>query len=125
MFGLSIISVFLFSASALADDGLISIKSPHDVKNTADQLEAALNAKGMTVFARIDYAGGAQKVGQKLRPRELVIFGNSKMGTPLMQCAQSIAIDLPQKALIRKDAGQVWLSIMTLNTWQRVTVFRV
>ena len=86
----SIISVFLFSVSALADDGLISIKSPHDVKNTADQLKATLNAKGMTVFARIDHAGGAQKVGQKLRPRELVIFGYSKMGTPLMQCAQPI-----------------------------------
>ncbi|MEH6579979.1 MAG: DUF302 domain-containing protein [Amphritea sp.] len=108
---ISIISVFLFLSQAIADDGLITIKSPYDVKTTADRLEAALKTKGMTVFARIDHAAGAQKVAQELRPTELVIFGNPKVGTPLIQCAQSIAIDLPQKALIRRDAaGLVWLS---------------
>jgi uncharacterized protein (DUF302 family) len=63
------------------------------------------------VFIRINHAEGAQKVGKKLRPTELIIFGNPKVGTPLMQCGQSAGIDLPQKALIWQDeAGQVWLS---------------
>ncbi len=65
----------------------------------------------MTVFARINHAEGAEKVGKQLRPTELIIFGNPKVGAPLMQCGQSVAIDLPQKALIWEDeAGQVWLS---------------
>ena len=108
---LSIISIFLFSSLAIADNGIISIKSSHDVNVTADRLERALKSKGMTVFTRIDHAAGAQKVGKKLRPTELVIFGNPKVGTPLMQCNQSMAIDLPQKALIWEDEeGEVWLS---------------
>ena len=70
-----------------------------------------LKQKGMTVFARVDHSAGAAKVGKALRDTQLVLFGNPKVGTPLMQCAQSVAIDLPQKALIWKDeAGQVWLS---------------
>ena len=65
----------------------------------------------MTVFVKIDHAERAQKVGKKLRPTELIVFGNPKVGTPLMQCGQSVAIDLPQKALIWEDQeGQVWLS---------------
>jgi uncharacterized protein (DUF302 family) len=96
---------------AFADNGLISIKSSHDVQGTADRLENTLREKGMTVFIRINHAEGAQKVGKKLRPTELVVFGNPKVGTPLMQCSQSVAIDLPQKALIWEDeAGHVWLS---------------
>ena len=96
---------------AYAETGLISIKSSGDVKATADRLENNLKQKGMTVFIRIDHAAGAQKVGKTLRPTELVIFGNPKVGTPLMQCSQSVAIDLPQKALIWEDEkGQVWLS---------------
>ncbi|MCP3896358.1 MAG: DUF302 domain-containing protein [Moraxella sp.] len=96
---------------AIADNGLVSIKSSHDVRVTADRLEKTLKMKGMTVFARINHAEGAQKVGKKLRPTELIIFGNPKVGTPLMQCGQGVAIDLPQKALIWQDeAGQVWLS---------------
>jgi len=108
---LTLMSLFLFVSLAYADNGLISIKSPYDVKKTADRLENALSAKGMTVFIRINHAEGAQKVGKNLRPTELVIFGNPKVGTPLMQCGQSVAIDLPQKALIWEDkAGQVWLT---------------
>jgi uncharacterized protein (DUF302 family) len=104
-------AVFFFAPLTYADSGLISIKSSHDVKTTADRLENALKGKGMTVFIRIDHAAGAQKVGMKLRSTELLIFGNPKVGTPLMQCSQSVAIDLPQKALIWEDeAGQVWLS---------------
>jgi uncharacterized protein (DUF302 family) len=65
----------------------------------------------MNVFIRINHAQGAQKIGKELRPTELIIFGNPKVGTPLMQCRQSVAIDLPQKALIWQDAqDQVWLS---------------
>jgi uncharacterized protein (DUF302 family) len=64
----------------------------------------------MTVFARIDHAAGAKKIGKSLRPTELLIFGNPKGGTPLMECAQSAGIDLPLKALVWEDAfAQVWL----------------
>ena len=98
-------------STAYADDGLVSLKSPHNVNTTANRLENILKQKGMTVFIRIDHAEGAQKVGRDLRPTELIIFGNPKVGTPLMQCRQCVAIDLPQKALIWEDAqGQVWLS---------------
>jgi uncharacterized protein (DUF302 family) len=104
--------VFFFLVSfASAESGLVSVKSAHDVKTTADRLEAVLKEKGMNVFIRINHAEGAKKVGLELRPTEIVIFGNPKVGTPLMQCAQSVAIDLPQKALIWQDeAGQVWLT---------------
>jgi len=106
-----IIAILLLTTAASADNGLISVKSAHDVKTTADRLEGMLKQKGMNVFNRINHAQGAQKIGQKLRPTELIIFGNPKVGTPLMQCAQSVGIDLPQKALIWQDAqGQVWLS---------------
>jgi uncharacterized protein (DUF302 family) len=106
-----IISIFFLTTSAYAGSGIISVKSAHDVKTTADRLESTLKQKGMTVFNRIDHAQGAQKIGKELRPTELIIFGNPKVGTPLMQCRQSVALDLPQKALIWQDAeGQVWLS---------------
>ncbi|MEE9539556.1 MAG: DUF302 domain-containing protein [candidate division NC10 bacterium] len=108
---LALISLLCFVSMAFADNGLISIKSSHDVQRTADRLENTLREKGMTVFIRINHAEGAQKVGKKLRPTELVVFGNPKVGTPLMQCSQSVAIDLPQKALIWEDeAGHVWFS---------------
>ena len=110
-FLLSFSFLALFCSSAIAGDGLVSVKSVHAVNVTADRLENVLKSKGMTVFARINHTAGAEKVGKTLRPTELVIFGNPKIGTPLMQCSQSIAIDLPQKALIWEDEkGQVWLS---------------
>lgn len=94
-----------------ADNGLVSVKSAHDVKTTASRLENSLKEKGMTVFIRIDHAAAGRKVGTPLRPTELFVFGNPKVGTPLMLCAQTAAIDLPQKALIWEDKdGQVWLS---------------
>lgn len=108
---LSISFVALFCSPVFAHEGLVSVKSEHAVSVTADRLENVLKNKGMTVFARINHAAGAEKVGKSLRPTELVIFGNPKVGTPLMQCSQSIAIDLPQKALVwEDDKGQVWLS---------------
>jgi uncharacterized protein (DUF302 family) len=107
----SIITILLLTTATYADSGLISVKSSHDVKTTADRLESTLKQKGMNVFIRINHAQGAQKIGKELRPTELIIFGNPKVGTPLMQCRQSVAIDLPQKALVWQDEkGQVWLS---------------
>jgi uncharacterized protein (DUF302 family) len=107
----ALIAIFFIVSTAAAGNGLISVKSSHDVKATADRLENILNQKGMTVFIRINHSAGARKVGKTLRPTELVVFGNPKIGTPLMQCSQSVAIDLPQKALIwQDDKGQVWLS---------------
>ncbi|WP_372737525.1 DUF302 domain-containing protein [Neptunomonas sp.] len=111
IFLIAMLSIFALSSPAFADNGLVSVKSAHDVKETADRLEAVLENKGMNVFARIDHAAGAVKAEMQLRPTELVIFGNPKVGTPLMLCDQHAAIDLPQKALIHEDAqGQVWLS---------------
>ena len=108
---LSFIIFFGLASVAVADSGLVNVKSTHSVKDTADRLEKVLATKGMTVFIRIDHAAGAKKVGLALPPTELVIFGNPKVGTPLMQCSRSVAIDLPQKALIwEDDRGQVWLT---------------
>ena len=101
----------LAASHAYASEGMVNVKSAHSVEKTADRLENLLGSKGMTVFKRINHAAGAASVGNTLRPTELVIFGNPKVGSPLMLCSQSIAIDLPQKALIWEDAnGQVWLS---------------
>jgi uncharacterized protein (DUF302 family) len=76
-----------------------------------DRLEAEIRAQRMTVFARIDHAGGAAVVGLKLAPTELIIFGNARGGTPLMQSAQTVGIDLPLKALVWQDAaGKTWIS---------------
>jgi uncharacterized protein (DUF302 family) len=92
-------------------EGLTSIQSSLGPKETMDRLVAEINARGMTVFARIDHAAGAAEVGLKLRPTELIIFGNARGGTPLMQSAQTVGIDLPLKALVWQDAaGKTWIS---------------
>ncbi len=99
------------SAPAFAVDGMINVQSKHSVQETADKMEGVLKEKGMTVFNRIKHSEGASKVGVELRDTELVLFGNPKVGSPLMACSQSIAIDLPQKALIWEDESQnVWIS---------------
>jgi len=101
----------MMNTAAYAQSGLTTIKSAYDVSTTADRLEKALQKKGMTIFARINHTEGAAKVGIKLRPTEVVIFGNPKVGSPLMICSQSVAIDLPQKALISEDENnQAWLT---------------
>jgi uncharacterized protein (DUF302 family) len=98
-------------AKAMDRDGLITIQSRYTPKETMQRLETAVKSKGMTVFAHIDHAAGAAEVGMTLRPTDLLIFGSPKGGTPLMQSAQTIGIDLPLKALVREDAeGHVWLS---------------
>lgn len=92
-------------------DGLTTIASRLGAKATMDRLEAEVKAKGLTVFARVDHAGGAAAVGLPLRPTELLVFGNAKGGTPLMQANQTAGIDLPLKALVYEDAsGKVWLA---------------
>ncbi len=106
-----IAATWLWGAYAMAADGLISVSSSFGAKETMDRLEAEIKARGMTVFARIDHAAGAAEVGLALRPTVLLIFGNAKAGTPLMQADQAIGIDLPLKALVTEDAsGKVWLS---------------
>ena len=106
----TILGCFL-STAVVAEEGIIRVKSAHSVSATTDRLENVLVAKGMTVFARIDHAAGAKKAGKTLLPTELLVFGNPKIGTSLMLCSRSIAIDLPQKALIWEDAsGDTWIS---------------
>jgi uncharacterized protein (DUF302 family) len=104
-------AICLCGANAMGADGLITIPSAFEPKETMDRLEADVKARGMTVFARIDHGAGAAQAGLSLRPTELLIFGNAKGGTPLMQSGQSIGIDLPLKALVWQDeSGRVWLS---------------
>jgi uncharacterized protein (DUF302 family) len=92
-------------------DGLTAIPSRYGAKETMDRLEAEVKTKGLTVFARIDHAAGATAVGLPLRPTELLIFGNAKGGTPLMQANQTAGIDLPLKALVYQDeAGKIWVA---------------
>ncbi|MBX9612723.1 MAG: DUF302 domain-containing protein [Burkholderiales bacterium] len=93
-----------------AADGLIAVKSPHSAKVTMDKFEEIVKQRGLNVFARVDHAAGAAKIGKTLRPTEVLIFGNPQGGTPFMECAQSVGIDLPLKALVWEDASaQVWL----------------
>ncbi len=86
-------------------------KSAHSVSQTMDRLAAALEAKGITVFARIDHAAGAEKAGQTLKPTQVLIFGNPKLGTPLMLTERKIGLDLPMKVLAwEDDKGDVWVA---------------
>jgi|SRR5580704_364580 uncharacterized protein (DUF302 family) len=95
----------------MSDNGLITVPSPHNVKETIDLIEADVKSKGMTVFARVDHAAGAKEAGLLLAPTLLIMFGNAKGGTPLMQADQTMGIDLPLKALAWEDAsGKTWLT---------------
>jgi uncharacterized protein (DUF302 family) len=99
------------SQSPATQQGLISIKSSFPVKETVDRLVHAVESKGLTVFCRIDHAANAVGAGLKLRPTEVLIFGNAKGGTPLMQANQTSGIDLPLKALGWEDSGgQTWIT---------------
>jgi uncharacterized protein (DUF302 family) len=92
-------------------DGLIAIASRHSAHDTVERLIAALAKRSLTVFARVDHAAGAASVGLPLRPTEVVMFGNPKGGTALMQDQQTAGIDLPLKVLIWEDAaGKAWLA---------------
>ena len=103
-------TIATFSSLAQAVDGLVTVKSPYSVLATMDRFEALVKQRGLTVFARIDHAAGAAKIGKTLRPTQLIIFGNPQGGTPFMECAQTVGIDLPLKVLVWEDAySQVWL----------------
>jgi uncharacterized protein (DUF302 family) len=103
-------SLLVLASTAHAADGLIAVKSPYEAKETMNRFESNAKEKGLNIFARVDHTAGAEKVGMKLRPTEVLIFGNPKGGTPFMQCEQTVGIDLPLKALVWQDEkGQVWL----------------
>lgn len=92
-------------------EGLITIQSHFGPEETMNRLEAEIKVRGMTVFARINHAALAAEAGLTLRPTEVILFGNPRGGTPLMQARQTIGIDLPLKALVWQDAsGKTWLS---------------
>ena len=91
--------------------GLITIKSSNGPEETMNRFEAEVRGRGMTVFAHIDHAAGAAAAGLSLRPTEVLIFGNAKAGTPLMEATQTIGIDLPLRVLVWRDEnGAAWLS---------------
>jgi len=108
---LSLALLFIFSAPIYAADGLIQLQSSYSVEQTTARFVDIAKSKGLTIFAQIDHSHGAKEAGLELRPTTVVIFGNPKSGTPFMQCAQTVGIDLPMKTLIWRDGnGQVWLA---------------
>jgi uncharacterized protein (DUF302 family) len=115
---LLVISILLAS-EALAvqkEQGIVNIQSHHSVDETVDKLKTILKSKGVTLFALVDHSGEAEKVGLKMPPTKLLIFGNPKGGTPLMLAAPSVAIDLPLKILVAEDSqGKVWISYNTAD----------
>lgn len=107
----TLLCTFMLSTTILADNGLVKMKSPYSVDETLDRFERAVNDKGMTVFARVNHAKGAAGVDLALAPNQLLIFGNPKVGTQLMQSQPTAGIDLPLKVLAWQDGdGQVWLA---------------
>ncbi|HGY9588862.1 TPA: DUF302 domain-containing protein [Vibrio harveyi] len=103
--------VALASFSTLAEESVIRVASQHSVQDTANKFVQIAQGKGLNVFARVNHQENAAKVDMTLRPTEVIVFGNPKVGTPLMQCAQEVAIDLPQKVLVYEDVeGKTWLA---------------
>lgn len=114
--GLSVLS----SNLVLAADNYINKKSPYSVTKTLDRLENIVKSKGITVFTRVDHSAGARRVGQSMADTQLLIFGNPKMGTPLMNEQIMMGLDLPMKALAWTDSrGQVWLSYLKPQVLQQ------
>jgi uncharacterized protein (DUF302 family) len=110
----AILALALFAASAAAahaDDGLLRKASPHSVEKTADLFEAAVRSKGLKVFPRFDHAAAAREFGLTMRPAVVVVFGNPRYGTPLMETHPAAGIDFPPKAIVYEDAeGRVWIA---------------
>lgn len=103
------------SVSAAAAEKLVTVASAHPAKAALDKLESVAQARGFKVFARVDHTAGATSIGETLRPIELLIVGNPKGGTPLMQCTQTFGIDLPLHVLAWEDAdGKTWLGYKDL-----------
>lgn len=107
----AIVLALLPALSIAADNGITTVPSSYNVTETVNRLETVLKEKGITVFVRIDHQAEAAKAGLTMKASQLLIFGNPKAGTPLMNAAPTTAIDLPLKALAWEDAdGKVWLS---------------
>ncbi len=105
------ILMVLLPGYCLAADGIISVQSRYSVEKTLERLENTLHEKGMKIIARVNHSDAARKAGITLRDTALILFGNPKVGSPLMKCRQTAALDLPQKALVYEDAdGMVWLA---------------
>ena len=105
----------LFASEALAlqkEEGIVRIPSHHSVDETVDKLKTILRSKGVTLFALVDHSGEAEKVGMKMPPTKLLIFGNPKAGTPLMLASPSIAIDLPLKILVAEDSARKGVDLL-------------
>ena len=97
--------------ASLPNNGMVHLSSPYSVAETLKRVEAVLQSRNLTVFARVDHGGEAEKVGLKMRPTQVIIFGSPKGGTPVMLAAPTVAIDLPLKALVWEDAERkVWVS---------------
>ncbi len=106
------VSLFLAPVAVAAPlEGLVIVEGAHDVPATVQRLKEAVEGAGLTLFATIDHAAGAEGVGLALRPTVLVVFGNPKVGTPLMQAGQTAGLDLPLRVLVYEDAdGKTWLA---------------
>ncbi len=106
-----VLSSVIYSHTVVASDMFIQKQSPYGVSETLDRLEAVLKQKGITVFARVDHAAGARKVGQTMSDTQLLIFGNPKMGTPLMKEQRLMGLDLPMKVLAWESSNnQTWIA---------------
>ena len=106
----SLLAFACWASTALAADGLTTVRSPYSERETMDRFVKVARDAGMKVFARIDHAAGARQVGQSLRPTEVLIFGNPKGGTRFLECGQTVGIDLPMKLLVwTDDSKQVWI----------------
>jgi len=118
----AVCTVFLlgFSLTLQAADAYVLKKSAYSVDETLNRLEAVLKKKGITIFARVDHKAGAKNVGLAMQPTQLLIFGNPKMGTPLMNESRLMGLDLPMKALAyQDDAAQVWLAYLNPDELQQ------
>lgn len=105
------LALLLTTGIVVAADGVINVASDFGVEETANRLDDVLKSKGMTIFNRVKHSEGAAAVGVELRATELIIFGNPRVGSPLMRCQQTVALDLPQKALVWEDEqARVWIS---------------
>jgi len=116
----SLFLALLLSTTGFAgEDNFVSKKSPYSVANTIERLQNVVKKKGITVFKLVDHGAGAKRVGETLRPSQLLIFGNPKTGSPLMREAPMMGLELPMKALAWKDdKGQVWLSYLKPSVFQ-------
>jgi len=113
----TLLTVLALSLPAQATDELAVKASKYSVKETVDRLTAALKDKGITPVARVDHAAAAKGVGLELKPTEVLLFGNPKLGTPLMQANRHVAIDLPMKVLVwEDDGGKVWIGYTPSET---------